>query len=171
MRVREARQGRRVVVKGDAPGSLASVVGRHGAIFSASGRIVRVRLDDGPMRDIDARWLDLETEPPKPAESEELIAYKRRLAETAQRYAREHNLCDITNDFLKEMGVEPPPPGLVRITLEIPEREFDEYRGESDNGFEADVVEHLRHVLRGAYESEREAWAKSIEIVAVKEDT
>lgn len=168
------RQGRRIVIKEGAPGFFEPLVGQHGSIFRVSGRNARIHLDDDSRYDIDARWLDLETEPVppvSPADSEELAAYKKRLAETAQRYAREHNLCDITNDFLKEMGVEPIPPGLVRITLEIPEREFDEYRGESDNGFEADVVEHLRHVLRDAYESEREAWAKSIEIVAVKEDT
>lgn len=167
------RQGRRIVIKEGAPGFFEPLVGQHGFIFRVSGRNARIHLDDDSRYDIDARWLDLvtETEPSKPAESEELIAYKRRLAETAQRYAREHNLCDITNDFLKEMGVEPIPSGLVRITLEIPEREFDGYRGESDNGFESDVTQHLRHVLNDAYVSQREEWVKSIEIVTVKEDT
>lgn len=161
------RQGRRIVIKEGAPGFFEPLAGLHGSIFRVSGRNARIHLDDDSRYDIDARWLDLETEPPKPAESEELTAYKKRLAETAQRYAREHNLCDVTNDFLKEMGVEPIPPGLVRITLDIPEREFDGYRDESDNGFEADVSEHLHHVLQDALPSEREAWVKNIEIVAV----
>lgn len=168
------RQGRRVVVKDGAPGAFGPLAGQHGTISSFSSRFARVRLDVGSTRDIDARWLDLETEPAPPvlpADSEELAAYKKRLAETAQRYAREHNLCDVTDDFLKEMGVEPPPPGLVRIMLEIPERKFDTYRGESDNGFESDVVQHLRHVLTDAYVIERIDWVKSVEIVTVKEDT
>lgn len=172
MRVRDMRVGQRVMVRALAPGSLEDLQGQPGTIRAIAGRLARVAFDHFAPLDIDAQYLvaKIEREPaPEPADSPELVAFKLRVAQVARRLATEHNMCDVIDEGLRELGIEPIPAGDVLITLRIPEEEFSGYR-EEHRTFEEDVITYLDDVLLHGTRSDLESWFVNIEFVDKKED-
>lgn len=135
MRVRDMRRGRRVRLTDNPPVAFRGHLGKVGVIQSVAGRIAAVRWEnpDGDLSQIvsqvDAALLVVAA-PGESAtgaastDSPELAAYKLKVAQVARRLGREHNMCSVLNDGLREIGIEPLPSQDVVITLRIPEEEF-----------------------------------------------
>lgn len=159
------RPNRRVRVKFDAPGNLIPLRRATGTIIRVDNRIATVRLDlGGDARPIDATFLELWNDgvTPTPQDSPDLAAYKLKVARVAQRLGRQHNLCDVLDDALREIDIEPLPKQMAVITLAIPENDFDFSRDE-DVEFEEDVADQLGDILLNAGTSQRRQYVTNVE--------
>lgn len=160
MRTREVREGMNVEVRHYATGDAQPFRGLVGTVLSASGSDTPY-VDFGPSGKvfIQARWLvatDREPEPATPA-SQELDAFKRKVAEVAQRYGREHGLCEVVDDALKELGIEPRLKGKIRIVFEIPEEKFEPFVDQGDDVMER-IVDYFTSIFEEGLYRERLEW-------------
>lgn len=159
------RPNRRVRVKFDAPGNLIPLRRATGTIIRVDNRIATVRLDlGGDARPIDATFLELWNDgvTPTPQDPPDLAAYKLRVARVAQRLGRQHNLCDVLDNALREIDIEPLPQQMAVITLTIPEESLDFSRDE-DVEFEEDVADQLGDILLNAGTSQRRQYVTNVE--------
>ena len=134
------RPNRRVRVKFDAPGNLIPLRRATGTIIRVDNRIATVRHDlGGDARPIYATFLELWNDgvTPTPQDSPDLAAYKLKVARVAQRLGRQHNLCDVLDNALREIDIEPlrPRRGDVNrpfVPLRAARRHRQKNRGPSD---------------------------------------
>lgn len=163
MRTREVREGLTVKVRSYATGLAEPFRNHVGKVLSADGSSSPY-VDFGPQGKtfIEARWLVATNEPfvAGAPESSELAQFKAKVAQVAQKYAREHGLCEVVDDALKELGIQPRPRGKIRIVFEISEEEFDAYVDQGDDVME-DIVSHFYEVFSAAVPRRRTEWLVS----------
>src|SRR5688572_14048761 len=166
------RPNREVMVAADAPGNLRKYGGWLGTVTSVTGRIatVVVRMPITGAQEVinaDARHLVRRTQAGKPlsvkpVDTPEMIALKTKIAREAKELARQHNLCDVIDEALRRVGIEPLPNQMVEITLRIPEEEFGFDGEDIDEGFGGTVADQLEMVFETAATHRRRLYVKDV---------
>jgi len=175
VRTRDMAIGQYVKVRSYATGKardLRDLVGTLTEVWPVSSEAA-VKFPGRGVEMVEARWLEASSTPPPPVDPPELAEYKRRLTQVAQKYARANGLCDVVDDFLREMGAEPRKPGKVRLVFEIDEDVWNDYvEGSADEGTDVldGAVNTFGNLLASKYPSQRVDYLKSATFIDAEED-
>jgi hypothetical protein len=178
MRARDVRAGRWVKVRAYATGDAADLrelVGQVVAVYQ-DGSLAAVRFPGRGHIQVQSRWLlhaeAPESSAPQPqSEPDSGMVSKALVAQVARRFAANHDWCDVVDQALRQMGIEPAPSGKFRFVLEIDEDELeismDEGESMEDHGV---AYATLRTRLDEYSSADRSDYLVSVEYVPHKED-